>query len=59
MVVPPGAVFVIGDRRDNSLDSRTKGTLPLDRVMGTALFVWWSVSPSLEPRWERFGLQVR
>jgi signal peptidase I len=46
VVVSPGAVFVMGDRRDNSLDSRIEGTVPLERLIGTALFVWWSVSPS-------------
>lgn len=58
-VVPPGAVFVMGDHRDDSVDSRTEGVVPLDRVVGTALFVWWSATPSLEYRYERFGLRLR
>ena len=41
-VVPPGQLFVMGDNRDNSRDSRFWGFLPEDQVKGRALFVYWS-----------------
>src|SRR6185436_7720574 len=41
-VVPPGRLFVLGDNRDNSKDSRYWGFLPRDQVKGRALMVYWS-----------------
>jgi signal peptidase I len=41
-VVPPGMLFVLGDNRDNSADSRIWGFLPRDQVKGRALMVYWS-----------------
>jgi signal peptidase I len=41
VVVPRGAIFVMGDERDNSLDSRTFGPVPEDRIVGrVALRIW-------------------
>jgi signal peptidase I len=47
-VVPPGQLFVLGDNRDNSRDSRFWGFLPRDQVKGRALFVYWSYEASRE-----------
>jgi signal peptidase I len=47
-VVPAGHVFVQGDNRNNSNDSRVWGSVPLDNVKGKALFIWLS--------YERFDL---
>jgi signal peptidase I len=41
-VVPEGQLFVMGDNRDNSRDSRFWGFLPIDQVKGRALLVYWS-----------------
>lgn len=42
MRVPPGCLFVMGDNRDNSLDSRFWGFVPVEAVVGEPLFVYWS-----------------
>jgi signal peptidase I len=42
VVVPPDKLFVMGDNRDNSKDSRYWGFLPRDQVKGRALLVYWS-----------------
>jgi signal peptidase I len=45
-LVPPRSVFVMGDNRDNSRDSRVWGFVPYDNVKGRALVVWWSRDPA-------------
>ena len=72
--VPPEAIFVVGDNRDNSRDSRHWGFLPLELVVGRALCIYWSIMPQ-EPgmvgwgdwiwglwnriRWQRIGIWVQ
>ncbi|GAA5024402.1 hypothetical protein GCM10023258_16420 [Terrabacter aeriphilus] len=41
VTVPQGEVFVLGDDRDRSVDSRTLGPVPLDAVRGRVLTRWW------------------
>ena len=43
IVVPPGEVFLLGDNRDSSDDSRYWGTVPLDHIEGRVVWIWMSL----------------
>jgi signal peptidase I len=45
-VVPPNSLFVLGDNRDNSQDSRYWGFVDLSAVKGKALYIYWAKNSS-------------
>ncbi len=49
-IVPPLNIFVMGDNRGNSRDSRYFGPVPLDSVLGHAVFRYWPLSNAGPPR---------
>ena len=45
LVVPPGNYFMMGDNRDNSVDSRYYGPVPRANLQGTPMFIYYSYDP--------------
>lgn len=53
--VPENKLFVMGDNRDNSHDSRFWGFVDLGAVRGKAMIIYWSWKKRAGPRWSRIG----
>jgi signal peptidase I len=47
--VPPDCFFVMGDNRENSLDSRFIGCVPRENIVGTAVMIYMSIDTPSEP----------
>jgi hypothetical protein len=66
VIVPPHHYFMMGDNRDNSLDSRYWGFLPEENIVGEALILYfsWNKNAPLyrfykKIRWSRIGHLIK
>lgn len=68
LVVPAGTYFMMGDNRDNSVDSRYYGPVPRANLRGTPMFIYYSYDPERSVdyvravtaiRWSRIGHWIR
>lgn len=58
-VVPDGSLFLLGDNRDFSYDSRMFGFIDLRTIKGKAKWIYWSWDKkNLRVRWDRIGKTV-
>ncbi|HEX5520807.1 MAG TPA: signal peptidase I [Longimicrobiaceae bacterium] len=68
LVVPAGQYLLLGDNRDQSLDSRYMGFIARDAIVGKAMFIYYSIDPMADrpfprfltaARWGRIGRLIR
>lgn len=68
LIVPEGHYLLLGDNRDQSLDSRYMGFIPREVIRGKAMFVYYSIDQEIDrpfpqfltaARWNRIGHVIR
>lgn len=68
IIVPQDSYFMMGDNRDQSLDSRFWGFVKLNKIKGKAFGVYWSCKDKSslacliylnQVRWDRLGMLIR
>jgi signal peptidase I len=60
VTVPEGHLFMMGDNRHNSYDSRSWGPLDQTHVKGKAMVIYFSWNKNKHfPRWTRFGKLIQ
>jgi len=59
VTVPPSAVFLLGDDRYDSADSRYFGCVPIEDLVGVVQTIVWSKAEAGDVRWERLATPAR